>query len=111
MQQPDADAARVRALVDGLLAESDPTVVSTSEFLGAQFDLGLAWVHFPEGRGGLGLEPSLQTLVDVPLADAGAPTPMWLNPIGVGMGAPTPLAYATDEQLDRFMRPLFTSEE
>src|SRR3954447_25088152 len=111
MQQTDACAERVRALVDGLLADYDPAVVSATEFLGAQFDLGLAWVHFPEGRGGLGLEPNLQTLVDLPLADAGAPAPMWLNPIGVGMGAPTLLAYASDEELDRLLRPLFTSEE
>ncbi len=107
MTQPE----RVRALVDQLLAECDPKTVSAAEFLGRQFDLGLAWVHFPAGRGGLGLEPNLQTLVDIPLAEAGAPAPMWLNPIGVGMGAPTLLAYATDEQLDRLLRPLFTAQE
>ncbi len=33
-------------------------------FLGAQFDRGLAWVHFPEGNGGLGLNPKLQKLVN-----------------------------------------------
>jgi alkylation response protein AidB-like acyl-CoA dehydrogenase len=111
MQQLDSAAERVRGLVDQLLDECDPATVSAAEFLGRQFDLGLAWVHFPEGRGGLGLEPNLQTLVDLPLAEAGAPAPMWLNPIGVGMGAPTLLAYATPEQLDRLLRPLYTSEE
>jgi alkylation response protein AidB-like acyl-CoA dehydrogenase len=109
--ESDSAAARVRSLVDQLLADCDPAVVSAAEFLGRQFDLGLAWVHFPEGRGGLGLEPNLQTLVDLPLAAAGASAPMWLNPIGVGMGAPTLLAYASAEQLDRLLRPLFTSEE
>jgi alkylation response protein AidB-like acyl-CoA dehydrogenase len=103
------DAERVRALVAELLSECDPG--NATEFLGRQFDLGLAWVHFPEGRGGLGLEPNLQPLVDIPLAEVGAPAPMWLNPIGVGMGAPTLLAYATAEQLDRLLRPLFTAEE
>ena len=29
------------------------------EFWGKQFDLGLAWVQFPEGAGGLGLNLSL----------------------------------------------------
>ncbi len=38
-----------------LLAANDPTSLSAIEFLGAQFDAGLAWVHFPEGEGGLGL--------------------------------------------------------
>ena len=27
------------------------------EFWGKQFDLGLAWVQFPEGAGGLGVNP------------------------------------------------------
>ena len=36
-------------------ASTEPRV-----FLGAQYDRGLAWVHFPEGFGGLGLNPKLQ---------------------------------------------------
>ena len=58
-------------------------------FLGAQFDAGLAWVHFPEGHGGLGLSPELQKSVDERLAEAGAPNAYCRNPIGYGMGAPT----------------------
>jgi len=41
-------------------------------FLGAQFDLGLAWVHFAPGRGGLGLPKDLQRGVDERLRAAGA---------------------------------------
>lgn len=37
--------------VNTLLAENDPSSVSVSDFLGARFDAGLAWVHFPEGHG------------------------------------------------------------
>ena len=37
--------------VHQLLAEHDPSDTSPRDFLGAQFDAGLAWVHFPEGRG------------------------------------------------------------
>ena len=33
------------------------------EFWGKQFDLGLAWVQFPEGAGGLGLNPKYQLMV------------------------------------------------
>ena len=33
------------------------------EFWGKQFDLGLAWVQFPEGAGGLGVNPKYQLLV------------------------------------------------
>ena len=45
-----------------LLAEVDPDAGGDRrvEFRGAQFDRGLAWVGFPEGLGGLGLEPKLQ---------------------------------------------------
>jgi alkylation response protein AidB-like acyl-CoA dehydrogenase len=111
MAQSNSSREQVSALVEQLLSECPPSTTDPVEFLGQQFDLGLAWVHFPEGRGGLGLEPGLQELIDVPLERAAAPAPMWLNPIGVGMGAPTLLAYATDEQVDRLLRPLFTSEE
>src|SRR5256886_10474749 len=111
MAQSNSSREHVSALVEQLLSECPPSTTDAVEFLGRQFDLGLAWVHFPEGRGGLGLEPGLQELIDVPLERAAAPAPMWLNPIGVGMGAPTLLAYATDEQVDRLLRPLFTSEE
>ncbi len=41
--------------------------------LRAQFDLGLAWIHFPEGKGGLGLDPGFQDLVDERLIAADAP--------------------------------------
>ena len=40
-----------------LLADHRPARHPTVEFLGAQFDAGLAWVHFPEGYGGLGASP------------------------------------------------------
>ena len=54
-------ARRVSVSCDELLAEHDPKTEPAEEFLGAQFDLGLALVHFPEGHGGLGLSPRLQT--------------------------------------------------
>ncbi len=101
----------VLALCDDLLAANDPATTSTTDFLGAQFDLGLAWVHFPEGHGGLGLAPKLQTEVNAKLAAAGAPSPYYRNPIGYGMGAPTVVSHGTDEQKHRYLRPLFTGEE
>ena len=41
-------------MVDQLLADMPPASVDAKTFLGEQFDRGLAWVHFPEGCGGLG---------------------------------------------------------
>ncbi|MCZ4583285.1 acyl-CoA dehydrogenase family protein [Rhodococcus opacus] len=85
---------------------SDPT-----GFLGARFDAGLAWVHFPPGRGGLGLPQSFQAQVDAELAAAGAPGPAKdRNGIGLGMAAPTIAAFGTEEQQQKYLRPIFTSE-
>jgi alkylation response protein AidB-like acyl-CoA dehydrogenase len=105
------DEQRINALVDQLLADFPPKQVSTEEFLGAQFDLGLAWVHFPEGHGGLGLNPKLQKLINERVFAAGAPNPVYRNPIGHGMTGPTVVAWGSEEQKRRYLRPLFTGEE
>jgi alkylation response protein AidB-like acyl-CoA dehydrogenase len=97
--------------VEQLLADHDPSTTETRTFLGAQFDAGLAWIHFPEGRGGLGIEPSAQRGVNERLRAAGAPEAYWRNPIGHGMGAPTVVTHGSDQQCERYLRPLFTGEE
>ena len=65
-----------------------------------------------EGHGGLGLPRALQAVVDAEFAAAGAPdnNPR-RNGIGLGMAAPTILAFGTEEQKKRFLRPLWTGEE
>ncbi|MEV5955167.1 acyl-CoA dehydrogenase family protein [Streptomyces sp. NPDC051987] len=81
-------------------------------FLRARFDAGLAWVHYPEGLGGLGAPRSLQAVVDAELEAAGAPdNDSRRNGIGLGMAAPTILKYGTEEQKQRYLRPLWTGEE
>ncbi len=45
------------------------------------------------------------------LRQAGAPTNMGYNPIGVGMAAPTVLTHGTEELAARVLRPNFTCEE
>ena len=106
-----ADDELVLARVERLLAEHDPKLTAPAEFLGRQFDEGLAWVHFPEGYGGLGVSPKLQNLVNERLGRAGAPTSWSRNPIGFGMGAPTVVTHGTERQKRRYLRPLFTGEE
>jgi alkylation response protein AidB-like acyl-CoA dehydrogenase len=100
----------VKERLEQLLAEHDPSGDPT-EFLGAQFDAGLAWVHFPEGHGGLGLPPGHQRTIDNRLREVGAPSPFNRNPIGYGMGAPTVVTHGSDAQRTRYLRPLFTGEE
>ncbi|OBJ49602.1 acyl-CoA dehydrogenase family protein [Mycobacterium sp. 1423905.2] len=94
-----------------LLAEHDPATTDAKTFLGARFDAGLAWVHFPHGIGGLDLPHTHQALVDAQLAAAGAPPAGGgRNIIGIGMAAPTIAAFGTTEQQRKFLRPLFTGE-
>ncbi|HET9072852.1 MAG TPA: acyl-CoA dehydrogenase family protein [Acidimicrobiales bacterium] len=104
------DEERVAGLVDRLLAEHPSASTPERDFLGAQFDAGLAWVQFPEGLGGLGLSRRLQRVVTERLAAAGAPMLLGRNPIGYGMGAPTLLAHGSDAQQRHYLRPLFTGE-
>jgi len=105
------EEARVLELCEELLAKLDPKSTPAHEFLGAQYDLGLAWVHFPEGFGGLGLQPKLQNVINAKLVPAGAPIAYARNPIGAGMCAPTIVAHGSDEQKSRYLRPLFSGEE
>jgi len=96
--------------LERLLAEHDPHG-DRFEFMGAQFDLGLAWVWFPEGLGGLGLPPYLQTRIDERLDEVTEHRPRFFDVLGHGMGAPVLLTHGTDEQRQRFLRPMFTGEE
>ncbi|GAA4097979.1 acyl-CoA dehydrogenase family protein [Actinomadura miaoliensis] len=107
---PDADDLRER--VRSFLSDHDPSGMERPAFLRARFDAGLAWVHYPPGLGGLGAPRALQPVVDAEFAAAGAPrNDPERNGIGLGMAAPTILAYGTEEQKKRFLRPLWTGEE
>jgi alkylation response protein AidB-like acyl-CoA dehydrogenase len=106
-----AEERRVTNLVDDLLAQFPPAQTTPFEFLGQQYDRGLAWVNFDEGFGGLGMNPKLQRLVNERLRDAKAPSPMYRNPIGYGMCGPTVAVWGSDDQKQRYLRPLFTGEE
>ncbi len=105
-------ADQLRGQVREFLATRHPAAMDRLDFLRARFDAGLAWVHYPAGLGGQGLSRSLQHVVDAEFAAAGAPTnnPQRIG-IGLGMAAPTILAFGTDEQQRRWLRPLWTGEE
>ncbi|MCV7400625.1 acyl-CoA dehydrogenase family protein [Mycobacterium fragae] len=94
-----------------LLKEHDPVSSDPRDFLGARFDAGLAWVHFPVGSGGLDLPRDFQAHVEAELAGVGAPPGGGgRNGIGMGMAAPTIAAFGSAEQQRKFLRPLFTGE-
>jgi alkylation response protein AidB-like acyl-CoA dehydrogenase len=101
----------LESIVADFLNEHDPTAVAPRDFFAAQFDAGLARVDWPLGRGGLGLPGRLQRVVDEQLRAAGAKSAVLRNPLGVGMGIPTLQQHGTEEQLDRYLRPCFTTDE
>jgi len=105
-------AEDLRGQVRDFLAAHDPETTERMEFVRARFDAGLAWVHYPPGLGGQGLPRTLQKVVDAEFAAANAPTSRpERNAIGLGMAAPTILAFGTAEQKERWLRPLWTGEE
>jgi alkylation response protein AidB-like acyl-CoA dehydrogenase len=102
----------LRQQVADFLADHDPESTEPLQFLRARYDAGLAWLHFPQGYGGMGLPRDLQPEVDYLFAQAGAPeNNSKVNGIGLGMAAPTILEFGNDAQKARFLRPLWTGEE
>jgi len=102
----------LRSEVRAFLSEHDPASMDRLDFLRERYDAGLAWVHYPAGLGGRGLSRHLQPAVDAEFAAAGAPTNRpERNGIGLGMAAPTILAFGSAEQQRRWLRPLWTGEE
>jgi len=108
----DIDADQVAKIAVEVVAEHDPKQVPLPQFLGACFDAGLSWVHFPVGLGGLGASRGLQAIADDILQGAGGPVPLGLNPMGYGMAAPTVREHAQSEDVKTFfLRPLATTED
>ena len=97
--------------LEELLDKADPRTTPMFEFRGLQYDLGLAWVHFPEGRGGLGLAPSLQRDVDARLRSAGAPASDARHFFGLTLAGPTVVTHGDGAVQDRLLRRMFTGED
>lgn len=107
----DTETKELVDRIDDLLGSSPPKKTPAREFLEAQYDAGLAWVHFPVGLGGLGLSPRHQKVINEKVFSAGGPSSYARNPIGYGMCGPTVVEWGTDEQKSRYLRPLFSGEE
>ena len=113
MSETASDAAAdLRAAVRAFCAEHDPAATPRAAFLSARFDAGLAAVHYPVGHGGRGLPRALQSVAEEEFAQAGAVRPDdRRNVIGLGMAAPTIIAFGRDEQKSRWLKPLWLAEE
>jgi alkylation response protein AidB-like acyl-CoA dehydrogenase len=107
------DEEELRARTRALLDETHPEKTDSQTFRQAQYDHGLALVHFPEGFGGLGLSPKMNLIVrdeilkhskvfyDIP--------PVAI--IGIGMGMPVVNTYAPDQQTRRWLPKIWSGEE
>ena len=104
-------AQLVQERLTQLLDEVDPRSVSLAELRGKQYDLGLAWVHFPEGWGGLGIAPNHQKDVDAALRKAGAASPESRHFFGLTMAGPTMVTHGDDALRSRLLRRTFTAED
>jgi alkylation response protein AidB-like acyl-CoA dehydrogenase len=100
---------RVRALLD----EVHPEKVASIPFRQKQYEHGLAWVHFPEGYGGLGLSPKMNMVVydEISKHSKVVHHDPPASIIGIGMGAPVVLTYGTEEMKKRLLPKIFSGEE
>ena len=106
----DPETQRVNDALDALLTTHDPSTMDNAEFRGARFDAGLAWVHFAEGDGGLGVRPELNRIVERRLKEAGA-QPTDPSTFFMALAGPTIATHGDHSVKERFLRPMFTGEE
>ncbi|CAN5899317.1 acyl-CoA dehydrogenase [soil metagenome] len=107
-----ADATQlVKERITKLLDEHDPRTTDRIEFRGHQYDAGLAWIHFPEGWGGLDLPPKLQEGVEAALRDAGAKPSDATHFFGLTMAGPTVVTHGDEALKTRLLRAMFTGED
>jgi alkylation response protein AidB-like acyl-CoA dehydrogenase len=114
MELEGAIAAEAAGLVETarrLVSDFPPAQVPQGALLGAWFDAGLTWVHFPEGLGGRGCSRQCQPIVDDVMLEAGGTLTRQVGTIGYGIAAPTLVAFGSRELTDRLLRPLAAGEE
>jgi alkylation response protein AidB-like acyl-CoA dehydrogenase len=106
--QHEVEADPVDAAIEEMLADvpEDPI-----EQRGRLFDLGLAWVHHPRGRGGLGAPPVRQLDVVRRVQAQGIAAPTLESGGGVSLAGPTMAVHGSDELCARLLRRAFTGED
>ncbi|MGE0881587.1 MAG: acyl-CoA dehydrogenase family protein [Acidimicrobiia bacterium] len=110
---PDVQTQTEIALeaTEKLLANYPPSVTEPVAFLSAQYEAGLAYVSYPVGYGGLGFAPEVGEVVDARLREAGAPpSGRVTNPIAAGQGTATLILFGSEDQKQRYIKPLFTGQ-
>jgi alkylation response protein AidB-like acyl-CoA dehydrogenase len=111
MTTPSGPSDILHERIEQLLSQADPPTTDPVSFRRRQYELGLAWVHFAEGFGGLGLPPALQREVDERLARGGAKPHGLFEFFGLAMAGPTIVTHGSDEIKRRLLPRLFTGED
>ena len=93
----------------GRRAPEDRDLVALREWNGRLADAGWAAPAWPEEHGGRGADIDEQLAYLEEMSASSAPGP--INIIGVSNIAPAIMAYGTDEQKERFLRPLLRGDE
>ena len=94
---------RVRRTGFQLLEGAPRCVLQVAHHAGRQFDLGLAWVSFPDGYGGLGLAPGIQREIDQRLARGPVRLGVFVQLAGAGDDVTdASVAWPEDRQEGRF---------
>jgi alkylation response protein AidB-like acyl-CoA dehydrogenase len=104
----DTTTEPVSVALDRLLSQRD--VLDAKDFLGSQYDAGLAWPHFRPQWGGSGLSAEESRRLRRRLAAAGAP----VSPASfVGLYQASALLHETGspQQRDCYLRRIFTGED
>jgi alkylation response protein AidB-like acyl-CoA dehydrogenase len=103
----------LRQRTRALLEEVHPEKTDSVTFRRAQYEHGLAWLHFPEGHGGLGLSPKMSVIVldEISKHSKVVHQDPPASIIGIGMGAPVTLTYGTDEMKQTLLPRIFSGED
>ncbi len=112
-EQREMSEEELRERVRRLLAEVHPERTDSVTFRRRQYEHGLAWVHFPEGYGGLGLSPKLNVVVldEISKHSRVVHHDPPASIIGIGMGAPTVLTYGSEELKRTLLPRIFSGED
>jgi alkylation response protein AidB-like acyl-CoA dehydrogenase len=89
--------------------EGDDRVTFVREWSRRLYDAGYVGLTWPKSHGGHEAPLALQAILLEEMGRAEAPE--HIGVIGLGMAGPTIMAHGTDEQQDRFLRPILTGQE
>lgn len=115
-ENPVETDAEFRARLRGFLSENHPgrrpkdaaaRLAWQKSWLAQLFDAGYAGPSWPREYGGMGLSFARQVIYQEEYAKARVPGPLGT---GLGIAAPTIIKYGTEEQKQRFLRPMLRGD-